>query len=337
MGSKWDQILRIRDLKHRKSNQTFNHMLRRVQYHAKIQTARCWRHVTYKNLLQICSFFWGLAKPAQDALLWSIQSRKDPMATDEGEESSSSGETSKESGSSSGRQRKHGKTTWCLGNVPVCRRAFARMLGVGQGRLQRTRHVFQGLDERTLPGPWSSTFLKMFCCNVLHTHCLKKSFASLKLLAASCTGAQPKPALMTASVNGFMYKTYYSISETMPTRRGVKLNSCQMMVLLFFYLETQVIPQHARQVGNCFYFAGRWRGTNEITAGTSERCLGGTNNSDVETGSFKDGLQRTPSWKLEPTVLPLSGSLFGFETACSKQECVLRVHIAMATVLEVSA
>ena len=105
----------------------------------------------------------------------------------------------------------------------------------------------------------------------------------------------------------------------------------------FFNLETQVIPQHARQVGNCFYFAGRWRGTNEITAGTSERCLGGTNNSDVETGSFKDGLQRTPSWKLEPTVLPLSGSLFGFETACSKQECVLRVHIAMATVLEVSA
>ena len=63
MGSKWDQSLRIRDLKHRKSNQTFNHMLRRVQYHAKIQTARCWRHVTYKNLLQICSFSGGWPNP----------------------------------------------------------------------------------------------------------------------------------------------------------------------------------------------------------------------------------------------------------------------------------
>ena len=89
----------------------------------------------------------------------------------------------------------------------------------------------------------------MFCCNVLHTHCLKKSFASLKLLAASCTGAQPKPALMTASVNGFMYKTYYSISETMPTRRGVKLNSCQVMVLLFFILRPKSSHNmHARLV-----------------------------------------------------------------------------------------
>lgn len=72
---------------------------------------------------------------------------------------------------------------WCLAGTQVCRRAFLQMLGISCQRLTRTREQFQGLDARTLKGQKSNT----------------------------------RPAVATASVNTFMQKMYYSVSETMPT------------------------------------------------------------------------------------------------------------------------
>ena len=70
---------------------------------------------------------------------------------------------------------------WFLCGQQLCRRSFARFLGIGQSRLQRTKDRFQGFDER-------------------------------RIKAASSTRA----ALCTASVNVFMQKMYFSLSETMP-------------------------------------------------------------------------------------------------------------------------
>ena len=61
------------------------------------------------------------------------------------------------SSSSSDHVRRHVK--WYIGGTRVCRRAFLRMLGVGQGRLNRTRSRFKGLDERTLGGRVGSIVL----------------------------------------------------------------------------------------------------------------------------------------------------------------------------------
>ena len=40
----------------------------------------------------------------------------------------------------------------------VCRRSFIRFLGIGCGRLQRTRHTFKGKDERALTGQGETGF-----------------------------------------------------------------------------------------------------------------------------------------------------------------------------------
>ncbi|CAJ1361527.1 unnamed protein product, partial [Effrenium voratum] len=37
---------------------------------------KCWKSITVRDLQDICNFFWSLAKPAQDALLWSMQCRE---------------------------------------------------------------------------------------------------------------------------------------------------------------------------------------------------------------------------------------------------------------------
>lgn len=122
-------------------------------------------------LLQICQLFWSLTKPAQDALLWAMQSG--------GIDADDSG-----SGESSDEQRKSStQVNWFLGGVQVCRRAFQKMLGIGCGRLGRTRGNFQGLDERTLKGQ----------------------------------GAGTRAATASASVSNFLQKMYYSVSESMPT------------------------------------------------------------------------------------------------------------------------
>ena len=72
---------------------------------------------------------------------------------------------------------------WYLAGQQVCRRAFLRMLGIGAARVIRTRKRFQGKDERTLKGQ----------------------------------GGRTRPANATASVDAFLQKMYYSISESMPT------------------------------------------------------------------------------------------------------------------------
>lgn len=66
---------------------------------------------------------------------------------------------------------------------------------------------------------------------------MTNNLTSQSLISA---GAQPRSALMTASVNAFMYKTYYSISETMPTRLGnhLVLISDELLVSEFNIMES---------------------------------------------------------------------------------------------------
>jgi hypothetical protein len=101
---------------------------------------RCWKVVSAKLLLQVCAIFWSLQKPQQDSLLWSIQA----FSLDE--EVSSDGE------SESSETEKKSPSQWYLGGHPICRKAFAKFLGVGSNRLDRTRGRFRGLDERLLKG-----------------------------------------------------------------------------------------------------------------------------------------------------------------------------------------
>ena len=206
---------------------------------AKNLLPRCWQRVSVALLLQICEFFWNLSKPAQDGLLWSIQSLNGPRAT--GDDPSDSGSDSSDDSSSNSRRQSH-KTKWFLGDVQVCRRAFAKMLGIGQSRLQRTRHTFQGLDERTLPGQWMWEFTwhwltwgsDKYIMATSGTLLIQSTIASNSERFCICFklaawGHRSKPAYATASVNAFMYKTYYSISETMPNRRGAALEALNLV------------------------------------------------------------------------------------------------------------
>ena len=45
--------------------------------------------------------------------------------------------------------------------VPVCRTAFLQLLGIGRGRLARTKRTFRGEDARKY-GAWG---LKILCSN----------------------------------------------------------------------------------------------------------------------------------------------------------------------------
>lgn len=128
---------------------------------------RCWTKISRAKLSEICNLFWSLQKPAQDALLWSMQDTGEEASESESEDSGADVQTRK---------------PWFLCGVRLCRRSFARFLGIGQARLQRTKTRWQGQDERML----------------------------------NC-GPSTRPALSTASVNCFMQKMYYSLSETMPT------------------------------------------------------------------------------------------------------------------------
>ena len=64
----------------------------------------------------------------------------------------------------------------------MCRRAFARLLGVGEHRLGRTRHCFQGRDERQQGQPRGG-----------------------------------RPNLQEQTVHAFLRNLYWSVAETMPT------------------------------------------------------------------------------------------------------------------------
>ncbi len=117
-------------------------------YSLPLHELRCWKHVAFKALLQICIMFWALSKPAQDGLLWSLQSNsiEGPGCDDDSSDSEDS------SGSTSRDQRLQHHVKWFIGGTQVCRNSFQKMLGVGCGRLNRTRKTFKGYDERQNPG-----------------------------------------------------------------------------------------------------------------------------------------------------------------------------------------
>lgn len=140
---------------------------------------RCWQNISFHVLLEICNLFWSLAKPAQDALLWAMQTN----GAGTGESSASDSEYDDDDDDSSEGKTSRKTVKYFLNGVQVCRRAFQRMLGVGCSRMNRTRTRFQGQDERKLQGH----------------------------------GSFAKPALATTSVESFMQKLYYSVSESMPT------------------------------------------------------------------------------------------------------------------------
>lgn len=151
---------------------------------------RCWKNITYKALLRVCILFWSLAKPAQDTLLWAMQTGGGYH--DDGDSDCSE--------SSDGESRKAGgQVSWCIDGVQICRRAFQRMLGLGCGRLNRTRGRFQGMDERHLK---------------VQDH-----------------GA--RAAESSASVNAFMYKMYYSVGESMPTGWLDSFLCCSILFVRF--------------------------------------------------------------------------------------------------------
>ena len=99
-------------------------------------------------LLQVCLLFWGLSKPGQDALLWSLQTNS--VQGDNNSDEDDDDRSSDNSSSSSNRLQHH--VNWYVGGTRVCRRAFLRMLGVGCNRINRTRDRFKGLDERKVTG-----------------------------------------------------------------------------------------------------------------------------------------------------------------------------------------
>ena len=156
---------------------------------------RCWQSISFSVLLEICRLFWSLAKPAQDALLWAMQTNGATVG-----ESDDSGSEEDSDGSSDDEKpmRRNRAVKYFLNGTQVCRRAFQRMLGIGSSRLNRTRSRFQGMDERTQKG--------------------QSSFS--------------RPALATASVGNFLQKLYWSVSESMPTQ-WLRLQHLQLLQLQF--------------------------------------------------------------------------------------------------------
>ena len=115
--------------------------------------------MTFKMLLQVCVLFWSLSKPGQDALLWSLQGN---AAADGGTETD-------ESASDDSSDVKQHHVKWYIGGTQVCRRSFLRMLGVGCGRVKRTRDTFKGLDNRHLAGRSCFHDSKLCVCVVTAT------------------------------------------------------------------------------------------------------------------------------------------------------------------------
>lgn len=102
----------------------------------------CGCTVPFQQLKKVCTTFWSLPKEAQDALLWSLQSRAGPGSSWHIEG-----------------PRVKGKSSFvsvCLdifrpgSGHQICREAFVKYMGVGKERLLRTKRRHRGLDERRL-------------------------------------------------------------------------------------------------------------------------------------------------------------------------------------------
>ncbi|CAJ1443333.1 unnamed protein product, partial [Effrenium voratum] len=126
---------------------------------------RCWRRINFAALQRICVAFWAISKCAQDALLWSLQNSQRCPDEDLDDELLSDAESV--------------PVKWHIDGHRVCRRAFLKFIGLGEHRFSRTRHRFQGVDER--------------CGSALRTG---------------------RPSVLEADVNAFLARLYYSIAET---------------------------------------------------------------------------------------------------------------------------
>ncbi len=123
----------------------------------KICPCNCQKQVTLKSVADACSTFWGLKKASQDAMLWSIA-------------------CSTHRHSSSNRVRRQ----WQLDGTCVCRRAFLKLMGMGNHRLSRCMGTFQGMDGRRHNGQGNSA--------------------------------------RTVEVDQFLREAYFSMAETLPHR-----------------------------------------------------------------------------------------------------------------------
>ena len=109
---------------------------------------------------------------------------------------------------------------------PVCREAFAHLLGVGKRRLTRCRSSYQGRDLRTVGGR-GGTFdqtagLRKFQglsfisqgLSFISSLWLRK-FTSC--IIGRCSGSSAPPSVQSASVTGFLIHLYWSAAEPMST------------------------------------------------------------------------------------------------------------------------
>lgn len=124
----------------------------------------CMCKLPIKLLYNLCVSFWTLTKQGQDSCLWTIQN---------------------ECGGNLKKKR------WFMAGYPVCRDAWAHMLGVGKHRLSRCRKTFQGRDGRSLTGPG---------------------------------GPAAPPAVKSASVTNFLIHLYWTAAEPMSTAILSKAN-----------------------------------------------------------------------------------------------------------------
>ena len=209
---------------------------------------RCWKLVSFQVLLQVCLLFWSFPKPGQDALLWSLQSN----GIDGYGESDDDTDVSSDDSSNSSCKQRHVK--WFIGGTRVCRRAFIRMLGVGCKRLNRTRDRFRGLDERCRSG--RQTYMLSFD-NFFESPQESRPLCNLRMsfFAFLSGGHGPRSSLASASVQLFMQKMYYSISESMPTgllgqQQKVFLGSCSSSCVPASWQTEK--PRHVRGLPACW-------------------------------------------------------------------------------------
>ncbi len=118
----------------------------------------------FAALAETCQHFWSLSKAAQDQALWSL---------------SCASSYSQRMPATLGGDRPQGHQ-WQLNGVSVCRVAFDRLLGIGNGRLQRATKTFLGRDGRL----WSAG----------------------------------RTAVRQAEVSQFFRQVYFSTAETLPER-----------------------------------------------------------------------------------------------------------------------
>ena len=91
----------------------------------------------------------------------------------------------------------------------MCRTAFLQLLGIGRGRLSRTKRTFRGEDARRY-GAW---VIKDYVQYQFYATIIKTKFRSWFPVTQ---GAGAGAGQVSASVLQFLQHTYWSIAETLP-------------------------------------------------------------------------------------------------------------------------